>query len=300
MSTEPLLFRQGKTVDVREKSEAGNFFFRFDWRLHYYDGDPSRIIALQHFHDFYEVVVPVDQPCSFMIEGQMFQLQPFDMVCINRGFLHTASVSRHDVFNRLVIQSRTELCPKWLSENQKKIESIFAVSPPVFRFDEPIAREIFAPINDLFIKSERGIDITPLYACIKLSEFFCLIAEHLSDNLYRLSPRAASSIISEITAFINANLCADLSLHACAKQFNISACYLSHLFRQETGRTLSEFVQSARVGAASQLLVFTNKKISEVLVECGFSSFAQFNRTFLKYNGVAPRKYREEMQKKGQ
>lgn len=59
------------------------------------------------------------------------------------------------------------------------------------------------------------------------------------------------------------------------------------------GSTLTEYVNFTRMHKAEQLLINQNKSISEIALECGFSSPQYFNKLFRKINGVSPSYYKK-------
>ena len=102
-----------------------------------------------------------------------------------------------------------------------------------------------------------------------------------------------SAPIQKAIALIDADLTADLSLHALATAQNISDGYLSSLFRRETGQTLTQFVNERRMKAASRLLTTTKLQIQTVAQHCGIVDVHYFSRLFKKHTGMTPLEYRE-------
>lgn len=56
--------------------------------------------------------------------------------------------------------------------------------------------------------------------------------------------------------------------------------------------TLTEYVNRRRVEWAKRKLINPNTRVTEVAFDVGFQSVSQFNRSFLKYAGVSPTRYR--------
>lgn len=107
------------------------------------------------------------------------------------------------------------------------------------------------------------------------------------------SMKQYSAPIQKVIVAIDADLTADLSLHALASAQNISDGYLSALFRRETGQTLTQFVNERRMKAACRLLTTTKLQIQTVAQHCGILDVHYFSRLFKKYTGISPLAYRE-------
>ena len=78
----------------------------------------------------------------------------------------------------------------------------------------------------------------------------------------------------------------------CARQLLLSSCYLEDLLKHETGKTMYEYVQSKRVEIAKRWLLETDKTVSQITKELGFSSVPYFNRLFMKITGISPDDYK--------
>jgi AraC-like DNA-binding protein len=73
----------------------------------------------------------------------------------------------------------------------------------------------------------------------------------------------------------------------------LSPAALSKFFRRTTGRTLTEFINEVRVGAAARRLMDSTENISEIAYASGFESLANFNSTFRRLKQVNPSRFRE-------
>ena len=101
-----------------------------------------------------------------------------------------------------------------------------------------------------------------------------------------------SSPVQKSIICIDADLTQDLSLGKLAKLQNVSAAYLSALFKKETGRTLTNYVNLKRVEFAKTLLANTDLQIQTIAQHCGILDIHYFSRVFKKYTGVTPKEYR--------
>lgn len=101
--------------------------------------------------------------------------------------------------------------------------------------------------------------------------------------------------IQKTITCIDADLTADLSLSKLAEINNVNASYLSTLFKNETGQTLTDFVNMRRIKLAKKLLGSTNLQIQTISQHCGILDVHYFTKMFKKYEGVTPKAYRERL-----
>lgn len=78
-----------------------------------------------------------------------------------------------------------------------------------------------------------------------------------------------------------------------ASFLHISESYLSHIFSAKMEMNFCRYINILRVGEACRLLTESDKSITEIAYECGFSSLRSFNRAFSDCKGVTPRQYRK-------
>lgn len=105
--------------------------------------------------------------------------------------------------------------------------------------------------------------------------------------------RQYSPMVQKTVTYIGSNLSGDLSLSVLASTQNINASYLSSLFRKETGKTVTEYVNEKRMEAAAQLLRTTRLQIQTVAQHCGMSDVNYFSKLFKKHHEMTPKQYRD-------
>ncbi|MFC5649593.1 helix-turn-helix transcriptional regulator [Paenibacillus solisilvae] len=85
------------------------------------------------------------------------------------------------------------------------------------------------------------------------------------------------------------------SLEDLSSHLHLSPYHISHLFKQITGITLSDYLIQRRVKEACLLLANTTKSIQEIASEVGGLSPSYFCQMFKKTKGVSPEKYRKSI-----
>ena len=114
----------------------------------------------------------------------------------------------------------------------------------------------------------------------------------------RYSLKEYSPAVQKVMNYVNLNVAEPLTLKSLAAMCFISRSYLSALFRQESGSTLIDYINTQRVNRAAQLLVQNNHTIAAVAEEVGILDVNYFTKIFKKTLGVTPTRYRREHKEK--
>jgi AraC-like DNA-binding protein len=77
-----------------------------------------------------------------------------------------------------------------------------------------------------------------------------------------------------------------------AKELHLSKHHVSHLFRTETGSSITEYVIARRIRQACWLLKTEAMPIEHIGSQVGIPHFSYFCRLFKKITGVTPKQYR--------
>lgn len=124
---------------------------------------------------------------------------------------------------------------------------------------------------------------------------------HLVAFMYRyglISEKTPFNRLSDIMPVINhidKNFGVKLNLDELSQLVNRDKYQLCHLFKSVTGRSVFDYVTFVRMRTAEEKLMNTNKNISEIALECGFSSIQYFNKVFKKTMGCPPSLFRKQL-----
>lgn len=118
------------------------------------------------------------------------------------------------------------------------------------------------------------------------------------EKLFQTVPgenRPYSLRVRNILNYIQSNFQQDISLETIADTFWIHKVYLAKIFKQETGRSVNEYIRNVRIEKAKELLLNEHIKINDIVTACGFNNPQTFYTLFKKYVGMKPGEYREQM-----
>lgn len=166
-------------------------------------------------------------------------------------------------------------------------------------------------MNTLLRKAVESADVHPIYIDELSSRFahkieqlnseagmsalvkemvrkYCLLVTNHSMKDYSL-------LVRKVLTHIDMDLTADLSLKAQAAALGVNASYLSTLFKKETGKTLTEYVNGKRIEHAIFLLNSSRLQIQAIAQYCGISDVNYFTRLFKATVGKTPKEYRDSI-----
>ena len=95
-----------------------------------------------------------------------------------------------------------------------------------------------------------------------------------------------------IDNFITKNISRSISVEDLANELKVSKFHFLNEFKKFSGITPYQHILNTRIGMAKVLLTNSDKRITEIAHELGFSDSSHFSRTFKKNFGVSPKEFR--------
>lgn len=141
-------------------------------------------------------------------------------------------------------------------------------------------------MNTLLRKAIERSNIHPYYID-EISSRYALMIENMVDE-------ESWPLVQKVINTINLNLSDQLSSKSLAAMYYISPSYLSRLFKQDTGTTLTDFINTQRIQRAANLLSTTEQNISVVAEQVGILDVNYFTKMFKKSMGSTPTQYRRQ------
>lgn len=117
-----------------------------------------------------------------------------------------------------------------------------------------------------------------------------LLTERLLPLIHKAltTESAPSSHARIIREYVDQHFTEGLTLQSIAEHFRLNAAYLSHIFKQENGTGLVEYINKVRITHAKQLILKDKWRIYEVSALAGFDNVTYFNTLFKRLVGITP------------
>ncbi len=272
--------------DDRQYMQSG------DYELYYYrDTSPGNRTGL-HTHEYYEFYFFLEGHAEAQVKSEHYMLAYGDILIVpprtpHGIFVHDFEIPyrRFDLwFSAAFFKRMTSRSPEFsYAVNMALDEDRHVIHTDRITFNSVLSR-LFGIIEEE--KSDRfgreaqlTISIQDLFMYINR-----LAYEQFSDR--RIT---TDSLYQSICDYIEHNINEDLKLDTIAEHFFLSKYYISHVFKDNIGISLHQYIAKKRLKLAHDAIL-GGDSISQVYQYCGFEDYSSFYRAFKKEYNCSPRK----------
>ena len=256
----------------------------------------SHNMPYNHFHSNYELFYLVSGERCFFIKDRTIIIKEGDLVLIRPNILHRTTNADLPKHERVIVNFDEDFLAPQNSSFFQVLHSLFEREYIIINLSlhhrsyvEDVLRKILLEVQ----QKNTGFEMYSQTLILQLLVYSCRFVEQNNINpLVYLSP--IHERMSHIVRFINEHYIQDLNLHYLSEQFYISPFYLSRAFKEATGFTFIEYLNSVRIKEAKKLLESSSLKVNKIAERVGFGSITHFRgRVFRKITGHAPLYYRK-------
>ncbi len=243
-----------------------------------------------HLHSEVELLYVVEGTLDVRIKDKLFLLKRDDVIVINSSVQHSVESSEKSIVCSIKFDYRIFV------HVIRKPNSVFvcnSASNPGRSYHEIIrqCRDIIYHEVSGYGRSET-LKYSMLYRL--LNE---LVENFMVDDTYgEISENYdADEKLQAIIHYVHTNYQEGISLSDLAKQMYTSTSTLSRLFKKQTGTYFAEYVNQIRTRYAVDELLYTEKNMTRIAMDCGFSNASAFTKVFRENYNMSPTEYRQKM-----
>ncbi len=247
----------------------------------------------QQYHNGYEIYMLSEGERIFYISGKEISVKPGELLIIKPYYTHY-SVTKSESITKCILNVSPENLTGLLDESE--IQYLFDGIPTcLIRLEAAERKRVAEYFFEICRYSEQ---VSPVSE--KLMKFYIVqFLEYIKELLPKASVVVASQTLvlrPEMQAalkYIHANYSDEsFGLDDVIEHVHMSKSRFCELFRSTTGQTFLKYLNMIRIRTVENKLKTTNKSLSRIAEEQGFSSVAHMTRIFKGLFGMSPSEYR--------
>lgn len=272
------------------------------FRLHHTKGRFAAGSTTGHLHYDVELafIYFIHGIGEIKIEGKKYAIEDNDLILLKPSELYHCTVKDGTYHERLVLYFNGDLL-----ENFKGSEKVFfeAFYNRPDGFENKIPAQLVKENNiDIEIKELLNLvkdqnEINKILSVCKTVEILAKLRTVISCRLEKQSAQTnENALINNVIAYINQNFSQDICLEDVAKEFYMDKYYISHLFKEQVGVTLWNYVIFRRVTAFNDL-IRAKVSIEDAYFRVGFQNYSNFFRLYKKHMQMTPTEFKKSIMK---
>lgn len=251
-----------------------------------------------HSHTSYEVYYQLQGGRNYFIEDKFYSTKKGDILIIAPDAKHKTTYAGIKSYQRFCVYFKPDFITNFdlFSKNIQLLNNIDTCS--IIKLGSNEQEKVEAILFDMLEEFNTHPLNYNLNLQLMLVELFLRLDRYLlsakvdkvySPNMYR--------VISDVCLYLQQNYKQDINLEGLAESFSMSPFYLSRKFKEITKYSIPQYINNVRLDFSKELLKSTNKTVTDIATEIGYSSPSHFARVFKKYLGATPQQYRNKFKK---
>ena len=241
-----------------------------------------------HWHENLEMLYFINGECNVLNGSEEVHATPGDIVVINSGDIHSVKCQNNPC-DFIIMQFDFAFC------EDMGFDMTDTCIKKLIR-DEEIGKLMTDAFYDFKNRDEyyrQALKIKALSVLLKVYRNYLIDDKEKGDSYNK------KMLSKRIVKYARHHFDEDVTVEEIAKYCGYSRFYISKTFKEVTGKTLIDFINSLKVHKAKSLLATSNFDMSEISQKCGFASQSYFSNVFKKYEKVSPFEYKSKVKKAG-
>lgn len=254
-----------------------------------------------HYHDFYEIYYYLGNEMNYFIDNTTYNVRKHDVVLIDRYMLHRTLYTSQNHGERILILFHPNILKAFdNSELSESVRKLFQKKKLSFKSErieviDGIMNRLYSYFPEVpSLIGEAKVKLSLLELLLILLELSHEETEE--EPPHEISPKEKR--VSEVVTYINSNYQSDITLDILCRELYINKYYLCHIFKEITGLSVIDFINTKRLAEAERLLRYSRLSITEICETVGFNSISHFINLFKKSYKCTPRAFRNSLDKK--
>lgn len=274
--------------ELIEKKRHGTPYFPVEY--YYIDNNHPRYVMSLHWHKEFEIIRVTSGRLTVYLNNAVYDLDAGDCLFIEGGCLKRG-YPKDCVYECLVFD--TAMLDGRMGGGADK--SFFEIKGNNIKYKNFIDREntqLHSTIDEL-LRATR--EAKPYYELETVGLFYQLFyrmytSGHIVKSLNAASNKGIHMIIA-LLEWIELHSSERITLSEISKVTGLSEKYICRIFKEYTSKTIIDYINESRIEKACTKI--RSSTVTQTAFDCGFNDLSYFCKTFKKYVGMSPSKYKK-------
>ena len=278
--------------DLEQNEDRPRGTYEFPFEFHHVDSTHPSYVMSFHWHVEYEIIRVLEGTLTVTLDEKSFIAYPEDVIFIHSGILHSGipdkCVYECIVFDLNPFLKSSPLCGEYIQKIAHQEIMIYHRFTQKQKEILPVAASIFDSMHQK----------KPGYELIVFGQFYHFFGLVFGNHYYLEGVAKARRDykrilqLKQVVDFIAKNYASPITLQQLSASVSMSPKYFCRFFSEMTHQTPMDYLNRQRIEQACYQLATTDDSITEIAYRSGFNDLSYFIRTFKKYKGITPGKYK--------
>ncbi|MBQ9065140.1 MAG: AraC family transcriptional regulator [Blautia sp.] len=268
--------------------------YEFPYEFHDIDSDHPRYVMSYHWHVEFEIIRILTGSFVVTLDEKTYRAQAGDVIFIHSGVLHSGIPEDNCTYQCIVFDLNSLL--RGSTVITPYLQKIFQHEVIVYNHLTSLQQDAVRAADDIFEAFREHKDGYELTVIGQFYHFFGIIfGNHYYLESITRKRRDYRRVVQlkQVVDYIEKNYARQISLSDIAGAVSMSPRYFCRFFSEMTHQSPMDYLNRQRIEQACFQLAATDDSITEVAYKCGFNDLSYFIRTFRKYKGVTPGRYKK-------
>lgn len=235
---------------------------------------------------------------NLKVEGKQYDIGEGDIVIVNPRELYQLNVDDDKFHERISLNANETLLkyfpdsgsPVFMNMYKRKKGEHNRISASVVK-----SYGLDTDFQNLIELAKSKEPISSILTICKIVEFLIKIGQTImldvpgeKENIHE------SPLVSEVIKYIKLHLKENIDIETISRDFNVGKSYLSHLFKEQVGISLWNYVIIRRIYLFNNLIA-ERTSVEDTCYEVGFKNYSNFFRLYKKHMNMTPTEFKKQV-----
>ena len=249
-----------------------------------------------HLHNEFEILRMYEGKTVFYVYENEYHVEKGDIIFINSRVPHSTNIFKdaRAFFVQFSVDINTDNNDMRLSKYLSRFINYDNKDITLLKKDDPLNQPLSECLEEIRVENMERKHAYDSFIKASLYKIIALLyRSRIIRSPYSFLNNENVSKIAPVLEYIDEHFNENISLADLSSIINVNEYYFCRLFKKIVNTSVVQYLNFVRVCKAEKMLLSTDKSISDISYESGFSSVSYFNRIFKKHKFCTPSVYRK-------